>query len=193
MRIDGAFFYACLSTVANYLCGVADEIGFDLINDMIPHEYVPGQRHGQREKGGVLFDQRLEANGQEAQLEELQRRYYRYLGERQQAAAQDFDARAQQQVYLVDKSQPLDPHMSFVFTDKTALQAVRFRHFMTDCRAIAGDQPELDALIEQERRSATEFLERNYQDIMENFDPKVVRFRYKRKIIIADAALKDFP
>jgi hypothetical protein len=192
LRIEGAFCYACLSTVANYLCGAADDIGFDLINELIPHEYVSGQRHGQPAKGGTLFDQKLVANGQEGQLEELQRRYYRYMGERQQAAAHDFDAKAQQRVYQVDKSQPLDPHRSFVFTDKTALQAVRFRHFMADCQAIIGDQQELDALIEQERQAAAEFLERNYQDIMKNFDPKVVQFRNKRNIVIADGALKAF-
>lgn len=191
LRIDGAFSYACLSLAANYLYGIADESGFDKINELIPHEYVDGKNHGKREGKGTLFDQRLEANGKEAQLEELRRRYYSYMSERQKAALDDFDARAQKRVYLVDKSQKVDPHMSFIFTDKTALQSVRFRHFMTDCRTMIGDNRELDALVEQERQAAFEFLERSHRDIMENFDPKVTRFRKKRKIIIADGALKD--
>jgi hypothetical protein len=78
--------------------------------------------------------------------------------------------------------------MDFIFTDKTALQAVRFRHFMTDCRAIAADGRELDPIIEREKSSVVAFLDEAHRDIMENFDPKVVKFRKKNKIIIADGA-----
>ena len=82
-----------------------------------------------------------------------------------------------------------DPHMKFVFTDKTALQGVRFRHFMADCRKCAGDTGALERLAEQEKRAAMTFLEENFQDIRDNFDPGVVRFRKKRKIVLADGAL----
>lgn len=189
LRIDGAFFYADLSMAAAYLYSVAQETGFDKIRELIPHEYVDGKNHGKRQGKGSIFDQKLIANGKEAQLEELKWRYYGYIGERQQIALDDFDAKAQRRVYLVDKSRKFDPHASFIFTDKTALQSVRFRHFMADCRSMIGDNRELDALIEQERRAAVEFLERNHRDIMENFDPKIARFRTKRKIIIVDGAL----
>lgn len=189
LRIDGAFFYADLSMAANYLYSVAQETGFDKTRELIPHEYVDGKNHGKRQGKGSIFDQKLIANGKEAQLEELKWRYYGYMGERQQIALDDFDAKAQRGVYLVDKSRESDPHASFIFTDKTALQSVRFRHFMADCRSMIGDNRELDALIEQERRAAVEFLERNHRDIMENFDPKIARFRTKRKIIIVDGAL----
>ena len=191
LHIDGTFFYADLSMAANYLYGVAEETGFDKIRELIPYEYVDGNNHGKREGKGTLFDLKLMANGKEAQLEELQRRYRVYIIERQKVALDDFDAKAQRRAYLVDKSEKVDPHMRFIFTDQTALQGVRFRHFMADCRSMLGDNRELDALIEQERQAAVEFLEKNHRDIMENFDPKFTRLRKKRKIIVADGALDD--
>ena len=191
LHVDGTFFYADLSMTATYLYGVAEEVGFDKIRELIPYEYVDGKNHGKREGKGTFFNLKTMANGKEAQLEELQRRYRVYIGERQKMALDDFDARAQKQIYLVDKSQKVDPHMSFIFTDKTALQGVRFRHFMADCRGMIGDNRELDTLIQQTRQAAVEFLERNHRDIMENFDPKIAKLRKKRKIIIADGALDD--
>ena len=189
LRIDGAFFYASLWMLANYLSSVLDEIGFDKLNELIPHEYVEGQDNGKREGKGTIWDTRIDAKGQEGQLEALQQRYYRYLSERHQALSDEFDTQAEQRVYLVEDRWKDDPHLNIVFTDKTALQRVRFRHFMTDCRGMLGDNRELDAHVAQGRQLAIAFLEQNHQDIMENFDPKIAPFRQKRKIIIADGAL----
>ena len=34
------------------------------------------------------------------------------------------------------------------------------------------------------------YLDQAYQDILDNFNPKLVKFRQKRKIVITDGALK---
>lgn len=62
---------------------------------------------------------------------------------------------------------------------------------MKDCQANKGDSGELTELIEKECQEALDFLEKSHQDIFTNFDPKVVKLRKKRKIIIFDAAAKD--
>jgi len=62
---------------------------------------------------------------------------------------------------------------------------------MKDCREIIGDAQELHVLIEQERRAILHYLEMMHQDILHTFDPKVRRFCKKRKVILADEALKD--
>jgi hypothetical protein len=189
LYIEGRFFYASLWMAAAYLGSVIDEAGMDKIEELIPHRYVRGKDDGKREGGGTLLDIRIEADGQEAQLDELKSRFYRYLGERQRALAALFDGEERQRVYLLEERMGDDPHMKFVFTDKTALQGVRFRHFMADCRKCAGDTGALERLAEQEKRAAMTFLEENFQDIRDNFDPGVVRFRKKRKIVLADGAL----
>lgn len=81
--------------------------------------------------------------------------------------------------------------MDFIFSDKTALQAVRFRHFMRDCRPLIADRAEQDAVISRERHALDAYMESTCRDIFAHFDPKVATFRKKRKIIIADGALDD--
>lgn len=191
LYIDGVFYYATPSSVAAYLYSVIEDVGFDTIQELIPHTYVDGKDHGKREGQGIRYDKRVDAGGMEAQLEELQQRYWQYTFARHEALLRDFDAAAQKRVYFFDKSQQGDPQMDIVFTDKTALQTVRLRHFLLDCRSLAGDPQELEAWSEQERQAAHRYLEETYQDILHHFDPKVVRLRKKRKIILADRAVKD--
>ena len=191
LEIDGAFHYASLSMAAGYLFSLIEETGRETIDALIPHTYVKGKHHGKREGKGTIYDQRVDAGGMEPQLEELQDRFYRYTTERYEALLDDFDARASRRVYQCPKNWGNDPHMDFIFTDKTALQHVRFRHFMDDCRAIAGDGRALEPLIEQERQAVVHSLEEAYQDIRDNFDPTLVKFRKRRKIIMSDGALHD--
>ena len=189
--IDGSFSYATLSSVASYLYSEIEECGFDTMQELIPHTYVDGKDHGKREGAGIRYDMRVSANGMERQLEELERRYWQWLSERYTQLLEEFDTSALKRVYVCDRSQPDDPLLHFVFTDKTALQAVRLQHFVQDCRSMAGEPHELEIWIERERRAAQHYLEQTYQDIVDHFDPKVVRFRKKRKIILSDQAVKD--
>lgn len=189
--IDGAFHYASLCMAAGYVYSRLDECGQEEVSTLIPHRYVKAKDHGKREGKGTIFSQRLEAGGKEPQAEELQRRCWAYLSQRYDALRTEFDNQAHKAVYMEDKSRPHDPHMNFIFSDKTALQAVRFRQFMRDCRALVADRAELDAVITRERQALEAYLESTCRYILTNFDPKVAPFRKKRKIIIADGALDE--
>ena len=191
LQINGVFHYANLCTMAGYVHSKLEEFGFDKINGLIPHEYVEGKNHGKREGQGALFDMRIDAGGLEPQLEELKDRYYRYLSIRFESLLDSYHANTPKRLYQIDDNQESEPHRDFIFTDITALQAVRFKHFMKDCNAIPGDPVELKALLEQEYQAAVSFLEHAHQDIVANFDPKVIKFRKKMKVIISDAAAKD--
>ena len=117
---------------------------------------------------------RLDAGGHEAQLDELQRLYVVYVGERYDDLLTDFDAAAERKVYFLDKSTDDEPQIDIVFTDKTALQTVRLQHFLGDCRQIvSGDSDELTTQIKQELRACRRYLDQSHQDILKNFDPKV--------------------
>jgi len=175
---------------AGYIISKIEELGDKQIDGMIPHEYVEGKEHGKRHGGGWIYDQRIDAGGLEGQLEELKDRFHQYLSERYDALQNEFDRLAPRAVYMLDKSTEDEPHMDFVFTDKTALQAVRLRHFLNDCRALLSSDPTpLGRTVEREEQSIARFLSDNHQDILQNFDPGVVKFRKKRKIVIADGAL----
>ena len=189
--IDGAFHYASLCMAAGYVYSRLDEFGQEKVSTLIPHRYVNTKDHGKREGKGTIFSQRLEADGKEAQAEELQRRFWDYLSQRYDALRTEFDGEARKAVYMEDLSRHNDPHMTFIFSDKAALQAVRFRHFMRDCRSLVADRAELDAVISRERQTVNAYLESTCQDIFANFDPKVAPFRKKHKLIIADGALNE--
>lgn len=189
--IDGAFHYASLCMAAGYVYSHLDKFGREKISTLIPHRYVKAKDHGKREGKGTIFSQRLEADGREAQAEELQRRCWGYLSQRFDALRTEFDGQSRKAVYMEDLSRHNDPHMTFIFSDKTALQAVRFRHFMRDCRAFVADRAELNVVINRERQALNARLEFTCRDIFAHFDPKVAPFRKKRKIIIADGALND--
>jgi hypothetical protein len=189
--IDGAFYYATLSTAAGYLYSLIDELGFEVMEELIPHRYVVGKHHGKREGSGFRWDQRIEAGGKEAQLEELRERYWQYTLARYETLQEEFDSAAATQIFFQETSQGHDPSIHVIFSDKTALQAVRLRQFLRDCRSKSGDPQELTRWVDQEQRSARSYLEHAYQDIARHFDLKVIRLRKKRKILLSDQAAKD--
>lgn len=190
--IDDIFTYATLSSAASYLNGLLDTVGAEKIEQLIPHDYVPGKEHGKREGEDFLWDLRVEAAGLERHLEELQRRFSHYLADRHELLLADFDQKAQGRVYLRPRSVEVESHMDFVFSDKNALQAVRFKYFLADCRTLAGDDQVLQRVEEAERNALLDYLERTYQDIITNFDPRIIKLRKKRKLKIAGNAAQDF-
>ncbi len=192
LMIDGGFYYATLSSIAGYIHGTMDSVGSDKINELIPHEYVKGKNHGKREGKGFLFDLQVEADGMELQLEELERCFWEYLSKRYETLLEECNRQAKRCVYIIDKSKKDDPHMDFVFSDKTALKTVHFKHFMADCQQIIGNNQHLKVLETQEVDTVISFLEQKYQDILQNFDSKIIKFHKKHKIVVLEEAAKDF-
>ena len=113
---------------------------------------------GKREDTGYVYDKRLDADGLEGQLQALRDRYYAYMREKYEALLDRFDTSQTTYVYMRDRTRDNEPHMDFVFSDTAALDTVRFRYFVRDCRCIAGDPAEVDNLIEQEKHLALDFL-----------------------------------
>ncbi|MDF0652601.1 MAG: hypothetical protein CV081_06110 [Nitrospira sp. LK265] len=68
---------------------------------------------------------------------------------------------------------------------------MHLRHFVSDCRPLVADRAELDAVISRARHALDAYMDSTCRDILANFDLKVVTFRKKRKIVIADEALDD--
>jgi len=191
LLIDGTFYYVTMSTAAGSLYSAIDEFGDEVMEELIPHRYVDGKHHGKREGHGFRWDLRLDADGKEAHFEELRERYWQYTLTRYEVLQEEFDTAAATTIYFHDKSQGHDPQMNITFSDKTALQAVRLRHFLRDCRSKIGDPQELARWVDQERQAARSYLEQTYHDVVAHFDPKVVRLRKKRKILLSDRAAED--
>jgi hypothetical protein len=190
--IDETFYYATLSSTASFISGGLETVGAEKIAQLIPHGFVEGKQHGAREGDGFLWDLRVDAAGLERQLEELEHRFWNYVADRHETLLDEFDQNALRRVYLRPRVEESEPHIDFVFSDQTALQAVRFKHFLADCRSLAGVDQELKQIEEREISALIEFLTREYQEIITNFDPHIIKLRKKHKIVIAESAAEDF-
>ena len=190
LLIEDQFYYATFLSLATYLHDETDSFGQDYIDTLIPHEYIKGKDHEKNEKGGFLWDMKLDASGLEGQLDELNHRWFKYLQERWLILSKELK-NAQPAVYTEDKNWDDDPHRFFIFTNKSTIKKIRWQHFISDCNTLTSDLSTTKKQLEQEIDRAKSFLFDNHQDIMNNFDPKVTRLRKKRKIIMTSEALED--
>ena len=78
LLVDSQFYYATFLSLATHVCDEIETVGNDLIANLIPHKYVPGAQDGKAVKGGVLWDSKLDANGLEGQLDELNTQWYSF-------------------------------------------------------------------------------------------------------------------
>ncbi|MFI5398381.1 MAG: hypothetical protein ACHQ9S_22835 [Candidatus Binatia bacterium] len=168
-----------------------EDAASDLIEELIPHRYVPGKDHGKIEGECHQWDLRIDAGGQEALLEELRHQTYAYTHERYEALLTAWDQLGKKGVYLIDVSEPSERNIHFVFSDKHALAAVRFHSFVRDCRTIERPLDELNRAVEQEQLELADFVRKQHEELQRTFDPSVGRFRKRRKILVHKDAFAD--
>ena len=184
------FYYATFTSLATYALDEIESAGNEYIHQLIPHEYIDGKNHGKQEKGGFVWDVKIDAAGQEAQLDELTSRWNEYQRERWLALSESHAQRLPA-VYVHDKDWDDDPHRFFVFANEKTLKQIRWRHFLSDCKSLVVEYAEVEKLLTEEIGRANAWLVGNYQDIQENFDPAVVKLRKKKKIIMTESVLDD--
>jgi len=190
LLIKERFYYSTFTSLATCVLDGIEAAGNETISQLIPHEYVDGKNHGKREKGGFLWDLRIDAAGQEAQLDELKSRWYTYQQERWIALSEAYkDLPAT--VYAQDEDLDDDPQRSFIFANEATLKQIRWRHFLLDCEPLMAEYVEVEKLLAEEIDRVNVWLAENHQHIQENFDPAVVKLRKKRKIIVSEGALDD--
>ncbi|WP_191905922.1 hypothetical protein [Nitrincola iocasae] len=186
--IGDQFHYATLYSLAGYLTDELEEKGSDFIQTLIPHEYVDGKNHGKPTKGGFLWNMEIKANGLEKHLDELKQRWYHY---QQQRWLELSLAHCQQPpaIYFQHVDQHGEQYLNIIFNNETALKQVRWRHFLADCNRLKGDVAKVAELKVQELAKAEQWLQQTHQDILASFDPKVVKLRKKRKIVMVPGVL----
>jgi hypothetical protein len=190
LLIQEQFYYATFTSLATYTLDEIESAGNEIIRQLIPHEYVNGKNHGKQEKGGFLWDVKIDAAGQEAQLDELSSRWNDYQRERWLELSES-NVQRLPAVYLHDKDWDGDPHRFFIFTNDSTLKQIRWRHFLSDCKPLVADYAEVEKILTEEIDRANVWLVDNHWDIQENFDPTLVKLRKKRKIIMNESALDE--
>lgn len=185
--IDEQFHYINLYSLAGYLTDQLEEQGGAVIQSLIPHRYFEGKQHGKPEKSGFLWDVRINAAGLEKQLDELQHRWHQYLQQRWLELSRTFTQVAPAVVTEHIKKNG-EQHRNFIFNNEAALKRIRWKHFLVDCRPMTVEFAEVTNMKQQELAKAESWLREAHADIMRNFDPKVVKLKRKRKVVIAPGA-----
>jgi hypothetical protein len=193
--LNGRICYLTLSMASWHLCGTMEEAADEEIQRLVPHRHVRGPDDGAVESGMVRWDFRVDASGQEALLDELKRRVWTEQDRRRRELGQAFQQQRSGATFL-DGSPwpgegPDEQNLHIVFTDPDALAAVRFTSFLRDCRRLQRPLPELRALESHEADRMRAFVKAQQEDLVKNFDPKVVPLRKKRKILMHPEALRD--
>jgi len=185
--INDQFYYATLYSLADYLTDKIEDISHDYIEMLIPHEYVEGKENGKRVKGGFRWDMKTDAAGLEKQLDELNSRWYHYTQQRwlelSKASVQDSPA-----VFIEDVNQDGELNRNFIFNNEKVLKQIRWKYFIADCEPLTAEFAVVTDRAEHEVKRAEIFLQETHEDIMKNFDPKVVKLKKKMKVVVAPGA-----
>jgi len=182
--VDGRFTYATLSSAARHILSAMQGHADELVDELVPHRYVRGSNHGKRMEKGYQWNMQVDAGGKEGLLDDLRDNIYSHLSIRYDELAENWYARAPRCVFIAERSIPGENNMDFVFSDPTAMQAVRFRSFLRDCRAIERPFAELEAEHAQALAQIDSFMRETHQTLEKNFDPKLAKLRKRRTVII---------
>lgn len=191
MFVDERFTYATLSMVAAYLASDIGSHAADLIEEKIPHRYVPGKDHGKVDGECLRWDMRVDAGGKEALLDALRDRVFEYERERHEALVESWHVFGRGGVFVLDESEPPESNLHFVFTDIQALAGVRFHAFVRDTCARALPRDELDRCRDVERNALRNFVDEQYESLRRSVDPAVIRLRRRRRVMVHKNAFDD--
>lgn len=184
--------YGNLYSLAGYVMSRVLESGDDRLDELIPSSYVEGPNHGKPEKDGVLWDYQLDAGGQEPQLEELRRRWWRYQQDAEQALQLErTDAPPCTYIMSDESLAPGEINVNFVIQNEKAMHRVRWKTFLADILEYEGNADEVEGLVKRETNSALGFIADQHQDILTNYLPPDIRPGKKRKLVLSRNALDD--
>ncbi|WP_156492333.1 hypothetical protein [Oleiphilus sp. HI0080] len=184
------FLYLTISSMSYYILDAMEQAD-DLIDELIPSEFVKGENHGENDNGGFIWDMRRNAHGKERELEELIDRVREYQQKRYYEMNDEFHF-ADTDVFLIERTDYSgDAVMDVIVKNTSAAEKIRFEYFLRDCRAHETDDVELNALIKRELSAQESFIREQYDDICKNFDPTVVKFKKKYKVVFSPEAIDD--
>ena len=189
---EKSFYYSTLSSLSSYLAAELDDTLNGIIQSLIPYELAEGRDHGKNVNGGMLWDFAYQANGLEAQLEELQSRAYCYISDARKQLDDEFCASESGAVYFDKYSDDMDgPCWNVIIKNAETAKRITFAHFLEDCQKQLKSNETLITLKAREKEKMEDFLQLAHKDILTNFDPKVVKLKKKRKIVMSPGALDD--
>jgi len=186
----GDFYYSTQSSLSYYVFDALEALASDVIETLIPHELVEGDQHGENVDGGMLWDFKTDANGLEAELDELKDRKRCFISDAYSRLNNEFNAEISNEVYFEKHGDEFSgPSWDVIVNNAETAKKLSLMHFLHDCEIYLQSNEKLQTLKEREGAKLKTFLLDAYRDIIENFDPKIVKLKKKMKIIMTPDAL----
>lgn len=188
--INDQFYYANLYSLAGYLIDEVEVKSRDFIEKLIPHEYIEGKENGKQVKDGFCWDIQVDAAGKEKQLDELKSRWYKHTQQRWLELSREF-THEPPAVFVEEINQKGELNRNYIFNNEEALKQIRWKHFLADCEPLLAELSNVTKRAEKEVARTKDYLKKEHEDIMKNFDPKVVKLKKKMKVVFAPGVLDD--
>jgi hypothetical protein len=188
---QGCFYYSTQSSLSHYLIHKLYEHAAERMDQLIPHDFVEGPNNGKETDGGIIWDFKTDAHGLETQLEELEDRYRNYLNQILHEMNKTLHEDSECAVYFEKSTiDDLEPRWDIIIKNAQTAKNISFQTYLKDCEKYLKPNEELEDMYQQELAKFNVFINENYHDVMENFDPKVSKFKRKMKVILAPGALE---
>lgn len=184
----GQLVYATITAFHHYVGDELARLHDDLIDQLIPHRFVKGPKHGKKVDGGYLWNMQCDANGLEGQLDELRARSWNVQNALYLRALGDCDARSSGQVFRVITSDGSEAMTSWIFDGLEAMRGVRLTHFLGDLESRRASRRILAALLAPYRDQAEQRLRQEHEDIMHNWNPELARLKPRRQVVLSNQA-----
>lgn len=185
-NIENKFYYLVLTTVSSYIYDLLENISMDYIDKLIPNEFVEGPNHGKKENGMILWDMKTDANGLEDVLDDLNSANRKYIGDVYSRLKIYFNDNKKNTIWVSDETSEYDPSKFYIFSDQDVLKSVRFDHWQEDTdKFITEDLSFINDLVTEEEDLLLRYLDKEFKQLMENFDPKVKRLKKRNKILMS--------
>jgi len=89
---------------------------------------------------------------------------------------------------MKDTSEHGEANILFLFNNSAALERVRWRSFLSDCRQLERNFSGVECHVTEVWKQTEDWLHETHRDIIQNFDPTVIRLRKTRKVVVAPGA-----
>jgi hypothetical protein len=117
---------------------------------------------------------RLDANGREALVEDLERRIWAYEEERFDSLLTQWDNGLRSATYFMEEVGYRGPITHIIFSDKSALERVHFHSLLEDCRALEQPDHALREAIHVERGLLSRFIAAEHAGVASRYESKVI-------------------
>jgi hypothetical protein len=192
---DPKFHYCILNSLSSEIYFELKDIGHEHIEKLIPHK-TESSIGNQNSKGlsPMTIKDNLKTKGKEKELKELKTRFYKLLVKFYEQMKIEIAQKKFNCVWVSDRSneykEKYDPSLSYVFSDAEVLKRIRLKHWQEDIETCFTDNFDIiDDLKIYYKNEFIKQLDLQYQDILDNFDPTVLKFEKKRKIFLSNQVI----